>query len=225
MKFTSTGALAAAVALVLVATAEADVIVYTDETAFLAHTQPGFYRETFTSLPVGVNESPLTFSNNGFAYEATSLSHFIVRSHLPVKWVSPSFLEHNIVIDFTSGNVTAIGGHFFNIDRFGDPAPGLFLLSLSDGTSEIFNDPTPATFRGFTSSTPIDSMVLTPDPIRAATVTDFIVGVAVPGPSTVLLVGIGWLGLVATVRRRRLNRESGRGCESSTAGRVGERLT
>jgi hypothetical protein len=60
MKFTPTGVLTAAVALVLAATAEAAVIVYTDEAAFLAHTQPGFYRETFTSLPDGPHISPLT---------------------------------------------------------------------------------------------------------------------------------------------------------------------
>jgi hypothetical protein len=87
--------------------------------------------------------------------------------------------------------VTASGGHFFNIDMDFHPAPGLFLISLSDGTQVLFHDPTPATFRGFISSTPIDSIVLTPDPKWAATVTDFIVGEAVPGPPTALLAGIG----------------------------------
>jgi hypothetical protein len=105
--------------------------------------------------------------------------------------------------------VTAIGGHVFNIDPFSDPTPGLFLLSLSDGTSVQFNDPTPATFRGVISSTPIDSILLTPDPKWAATVTDFIVGAAVPGPPTALLAGVGCLWLVAALRGRALNTGSG----------------
>jgi hypothetical protein len=100
MKFTPTGALLAVLALILAATAEAEVIVFTDEGAFLAHTQAGFYRETFTSLPDGPLISPQNFSNDGFAYEATSLSDFIVRSRPPVKWLSPTFVQDSIVIPF-----------------------------------------------------------------------------------------------------------------------------
>jgi len=61
--------LAAGVSLALAATAQAGTIVFTNEAEFLAHTQPGFFHETFTSLPDRDNHSPLNFSNNGFAYK------------------------------------------------------------------------------------------------------------------------------------------------------------
>jgi hypothetical protein len=191
MQATRSGILAAGVALVLAATAHADVIIFTDEAEFLAQTRPGFYRETFVSLPDGINASPLNFSNNGFDYEANSLSLFVVRSHPPVKWVSPGFAQDSIDIHFTSGNVTALGGHFFNTQINGDVGPGLFLLNLSDGTSVTLNDPTPTTFRGFISSSPITSILITPDPRTFATITDFIVGAAVPEPSSLALALTG----------------------------------
>src|SRR5438105_12441007 len=47
--------------------------IYTNQAAFLAATQPGYYLETFNSLPQFTQlASPLTFSSNGFSYNATA---------------------------------------------------------------------------------------------------------------------------------------------------------
>src|SRR5262249_4505473 len=96
--------LAAVSTFFLTAPALAGTVIYTDEATFLAHTQPGYYTETFTSLPDGLTASPQTFSKNGFAYAASSISDFYVQSQPPVKWLSGLFAGDLIKIIFTSGN-------------------------------------------------------------------------------------------------------------------------
>src|SRR5438067_264623 len=47
--------------------------IYTNQATFLAATQPGYYLETFNSLPQFTQlASPLNFSSNGFTYNATA---------------------------------------------------------------------------------------------------------------------------------------------------------
>ena len=54
-----------------VVSAQASVIVYTDESSFLAALGGSMYTETFDSLPTGPLPGPLNFSGSGFAYTAS----------------------------------------------------------------------------------------------------------------------------------------------------------
>ena len=63
------------VSLGLSATTTKATTIYTNQDAFLAVTQPGFYLETFNSLPQFTSLTPpLNFSKNGFSYNATTAS-------------------------------------------------------------------------------------------------------------------------------------------------------
>ncbi|MFO0892394.1 MAG: hypothetical protein U0790_25045 [Isosphaeraceae bacterium] len=203
-------------ALVIAGSAAAETIVYTDEARFLSQVLPGSYTETFTSLADGSYRSPLDFSGNGFAYTVRSLGDFLVMDEPPIKWLSGGILAGDVIrIEFTSGNVTAIGGDFFTLDSGRNLAiPSFVQIDLSDGTRITVNDPTPDTFRGFISSTPIASILLTPDPKFFATISRLTVGAAVPEPPSLVLfsiAGLAGVGYSRTTRFRFTVRPGSRG--------------
>src|SRR5438067_4363860 len=66
--------------------------IYTNQAAFLAATQPGYYLETFNSLPQFTQlASPLSFSSNGFSYNATApTAGFLILGRLAIHGYPPS---------------------------------------------------------------------------------------------------------------------------------------
>src|SRR5437763_16265201 len=106
-------------------TAQATAI-YTNQAAFLAATQPGYYLETFNSLPLGTIPPtlppPLNFSKNGFSYSATTASgndFFPFIGPSGDEWLSTFHEFDPIIFNFTSNNVTAVGGNLFMTDLNG----------------------------------------------------------------------------------------------------------
>jgi hypothetical protein len=223
----------------LALSAHAQTSTYSDQATFLAHVQPGYYLETFDTQPLNSPvDSPLSFSSNGFSYTASVPdvqnssggfdpgSFFNVGTSSDV-WLSTNLSQDTITFNFTSGNVTAVGGNFFNTDVDGNVSNGTIDLLLSDGTSLTLTNPTDTTFAGFTSGQTITSLMVTPiaptnpdgsplldsngNPVVTwATVNNLIVGAALPTTSatpepgaTALLVGMGATGLVALRRYRK----------------------
>ena len=184
--------------------------IYTSQAAFLAHTQSGSYLETFDSLPQFTPlNSPLSFSKNGFSYTASAPSadnQFFNAGTTGDVWLSTFDHSTNIVFDFTSNNVTAVGGNFFITDIPGNVVAGTITVTLDNGTTFSVSDPSASSFVGFTTSSPIHSLTFIPPPSGATevfgTVNNFITGRSVPeSGSTLPVIGIGLAG-IGLLRRK-----------------------
>jgi hypothetical protein len=187
--------------------APAGVIVYTNQTDFLAAVKPGYYLETFDSLPQGVVlPSPQSFSGNGFAYNASVTVDFFNVGPPGDTWFSTDFAGDPITFTFTGRPVTAVGGFFFPTDLAGDVTPGTITLTLSDGTTQVLTNPGATTFLGFVSNgAAISTLTVTPSgqDFTWATVNDLIVGQAIPEPTTVAVFGLLAAGAFGVRRRVR----------------------
>jgi hypothetical protein len=191
-------------------------VIHTDQGAFLAQVAPGYNLETFDALPqFTVVSSPLSFSAGGFSYTASTepiLQDFFPAGPPGDTWLSTNAPSDDIVFDFTSGNVTAVGGVFFRTDPAGEVATaGTITLALDNGTVYSVDTPSANTFVGFTTTSPILSLSVGVEPVGGfledfATANDLIVGVAVPEPSTLVLAGLalGWrlVGRFSSQRER-----------------------
>jgi hypothetical protein len=177
--------------------------IYTNQAAFLAATQPGFYLETFNSLPQFTSLTPpLNFSKNGFSYNATTASGnpFFNIGPSGDTWLSTFHEFDPIVFNLTSNNVTAVGGFFFLTDVNGNLSAGTVTVTLNNGSMFSIIDPNATSFIGFTTGVPIQSLTVTPPAsgpsLIFATANDFITGKAVPETgSSALLFGLATLGL------------------------------
>jgi hypothetical protein len=159
---------------------------FTNQATFLGNVAPGFYLENFNTLSTaGPTASPLpTFSNGVFSYIASvpSGGSFFGANSFGTPAVSLNVATDTILITFTSGNVTALGGNIFASDINGSATTGDIAVVLSDGTNLIVSSPTvpasPGPFRGFISDTPITSLSLTggDTPTRWATLDNLYVG-------------------------------------------------
>ena len=184
--------------------------IYTNQAAFLAATQPGYYLETFNSLPQFTQlASPLNFSSNGFTYNATApTAGFFNIGPSGDTWLSTFHEFDPIVFNFTSNNVTSVGGFFFLTDLTGNAAGGTVTVTLNNGKMFSVTDASSTSFIGFTTGVPIQSLTVTPpssgSTLVFATVNDFITGKAVPETgSSALLLGLGTVGLLGVGRASR----------------------
>src|SRR5437868_14307003 len=189
--------------------------IYTNQAAFLAATQPGYYLETFNSLPQFTQlASPLNFSSNGFTYNATApTAGFFNIGPSGDTWLSTFHEFDPIVFNFTSNNVTSVGGFFFLTDLTGNAAGGTVTVTLNNGKMFSITDAGSTSFIGFTTGVPIQSLTVTPPSSGAtlvfATVNDFITGKAVPETgSSALLLGFGMAGLLGVGRSFRLVKQA-----------------
>ena len=189
--------------------------IYTNQAAFLAATQPGYYLETFNSLPQFTQlASPLSFSSSGFSYNATApTAGFFNIGPSGDTWLSTFHEFDPIIFNFTSNNVTSVGGFFFLTDLTGNVAGGTVTVTLNNGKMFSVTDASSTSFIGFTTGVPIQSLTVTPPSSGAtlvfATVNDFITGKAVPETgSSALLLGFGMAGLLGVGRSFRLVKQA-----------------
>lgn len=224
-----------AIGLLLTGTAqraEADILTFTDRSAFLAAIQAGYYLEDFNDLLPGqmIDVNARTFSDpagSGFGFEAsvdaaggdlyvaqTSLG---VDPDLGLEFFDPvlgmQLLGTITLSSFTGPTaITALGGYFFADDNFGGVDPlGALSITVSAGldtlTWPVGPDTSPDTFVGFISTNPFTALSFTGGDFSFAVTNDVIVGTAssVPEPMTLTLLGTGIAGLTAA-RRRGLRR-------------------
>jgi MYXO-CTERM domain-containing protein len=183
----------------LAAPAMADV--YTDSASFLAAIEPGYYYNNFTGVPTGAQPS-LSYSSGGFSYTISTGPGALSGLYNDTGLVSTDNAQDVLYIEFTSGNVTAVGGNFWATDISFFPIAATVAINLSDGTSVSFNSTSANDFRGFTSNVTITSMTIDAiDGVAFAwTAMDNLYVGMVPAPGAMALLGLG--GLAASRRRR-----------------------
>lgn len=175
--------------------------VFTSQASFLSTLRPGSYTEAFTN-PAANQGAPLsskTLTSGAFSYTITGSTGGLYEQGTFIGNWTPAQV---MVITFTSGNITAVGGEFYITDFPGDLKAEPVTATLSDGTVETWTPASFTTFRGFTSpGVPITSLTLSaPAASRFNNVDNLIVGVAVPEPS-----GAGLLaGALFLLMRRRV---------------------
>jgi hypothetical protein len=196
--------LAAAALVALVMPAFAATTVYTTSASFLANVAAGAYLETFNTSQA--NAAVFNYSGSGFAYNATSTG---LEMYGPAGFIGTSSPATALILTFTGGSPTAVGGNFYNTDFSDSFVSSPVTLTLSDGTTRTY---TPAalgiSYTGFISTVPIVSLTFSaPGASLYASLDNLTVGkavvAAIPEASTyaMMLVGLGALGLLA--RRRR----------------------
>ncbi len=146
-------------------------MVYESEASFLNKLSPSNYFNSFeNSVPgdQGVTNATVSGGTPIFTVRAstdgtTNNNLYIVSGTLPSGQALSTATEATVLtLDFTSGNVTAIGANFFLSDLAENRVPGTLSIVLNDGTSNTVASSSsgPAAFRGFTSANPITSIKL-----------------------------------------------------------------
>lgn len=180
----------------------ATTVTYTNSAAFLANVGAGSYTNTFTGLS---DASSGLFSGGGFSYKASAPSDIYVSAG----FLGTNQIDEVLTIDFTSGNVTAIGANFFATD-ISDAFQSVSLtVALDDGTTTTFTPSSIADgFRGFTSDHIITQLTISaPGASLYSGLDDLTVGVSkigatVPEPTSWMLVSLALFGAFFTRRRR-----------------------
>ncbi len=191
-RFLSTVALAA-----LSASSMAATTTYTSSASFL--TAVGLataYTEDFNlaNPPAG----PAPFSGNGLAYTVAAPSDLYASG----EFLGTSAPDEALTVSFTSGNVYAVGGNFYATD-FGDNFQSVSVtVTLNDGTFATFT-PTSVgdSYRGFKSNVAFSSLVMSAPGVSLYAGLDNLT-VAVPEPTSWLMMGLGLAGLLAARRRK-----------------------
>jgi hypothetical protein len=194
------------VILLVCSFASAEATIYSSESSFVSQLSPGYYEETFASLPSGsTGGTSLPFASNGFAY-TISVGNPLSTLYVVSDGMSSFFNTDTIMATFTGNPVTAVGGFFFATDFSGAPINGNMTLTLNNGISLTYYADANTTFVGFTLAAPITSLAfysvdgLAGNTNYYPTFTDFYVGAAMPIPGALLLFGPGLIGLAA-IRR------------------------
>lgn len=138
--------------------------IYTDRAAFLTRVEPGYFENPFTNVTVR------TFGI-GYRYRQGDLAYTLATDLLPID--GGGFLTYTmsgvittydarakIVVTFTGGEVTAVGGNFWATDADEAPIAMNVTIALSDGSSETFVASSRSDFRGLTSAVPITSVTV-----------------------------------------------------------------
>jgi hypothetical protein len=187
--------------------ASAITLTYTDQASFLSNTS-STYLENFDSLTNNVN--PQSFSQGGFSYSVSSDNGLFLSSGNTGSQNLSAYTDFvPLTINFTSNNVTAVGGKFFFTDSASDFTSGTVVLTLNDGTVLNLTSPTssPTPFGGFTT----DGSIITSLTFAAggsnrfATIDDLYVGTSISATPVPFEfspnLGIGILGAAWLIRK------------------------
>lgn len=194
---------------VLVANLASGASIVTDLTTFTNSLTGPTYTEGFSALgsgALGVNS--LNFSGNGFAYTASVNNSVLWGTVGSDRALGTENAETATVllITFTSGNVTAVGGNFFFVNSQDLFTAAEISLVLNDGTTATYTPSAATDFRGFLSAgVPITSLSFRAGGnLRFPAIDNLVVGTAtttnMPEPATWALLASSLL--IFLLRRR-----------------------
>jgi hypothetical protein len=194
--------LCAAALLCAAAAAQAEITVYTSQTAFLAAVSaPGV--DTYDDLMVTQYGETLNRTAGAYTYDVYSAGGLWGAGGAGDYSLSNGWRVNPIVFSNFSGGVTAFGGNFFGSDVAGQFTIGNVLLTAIDGSVVTYtlNGAMDSDFLGFVSSTPLAAVTLGTDGGPYWPTANNVV-LAVPEPATygMLLAGLGFVGVMS--RRR-----------------------
>lgn len=192
---------AAALAL-LSASALASTTVYTSAATFLPLVATGSYTESFD----GLSDATGLFSSGAFSFTVSAPGSVYASGD----FVGTSLPTDALTINFTSGNVTALGANFYATNLSDAFQSVAMTIKLSDGTTVSFTPASAsASYRGFTSDLAIASLVISaPGGSLYAGLDNLTIGTvavavpAVPEPTTWALMGLGLAGVAFAARRK-----------------------
>jgi opacity protein-like surface antigen len=201
-------ALAFAVLLALATQASAISIVYENEASFEGVIAPGYYLNDFNNITIRGDRGTFEdFAGKGFAYTMTAPENGLwgILQSPTNGAMSTGDSGDALIISFTSGNVTAVGGTFSLTDVDGKTVDGTVKVTvfLNNDTSETFEPFAAGSFRGFTSDGPmIISLSFSSDtPATFPTLDNFYAGRVPDGGTTLVLLGGALTGL-GVLRRK-----------------------
>lgn len=204
MKSLAMALLLAPVALIPLAITPASalsIVSYTSEASYKAALIPGsFSTDNFNNLSPGLTNSPLNRTAGSYNYNIAANGGLFVGDPLnlggPNKAISTNDpAKAPLLISFTGGSPTAVGGNIFLTDAFLFPFKGNISVDINGGVNgggftQTYNDIELASnYLGWTSAdgTPITSISFTPQAAGTfSTLDNFTPGQAVPGPLPVL---------------------------------------
>ena len=192
---------AAICSLSLAALASADVYVFDNALTFgVFSNASGLISEQQNFNGLSGSYPSVSGGAGNFAWTASAPSGLFVNGSSVARTLAT---QDTLTFTFSSANVFAVGGAFYNVDAAGNQQNSVMKIKLSDGTSFIRVVSNTTTFSGFVSDgvniTSLEvsrSGSLAPNTYVASS--GFVIG-AVPAPGALALVGLA--GLVA--RRRR----------------------
>jgi hypothetical protein len=166
----------------------AAAVTYTDKATFLAQVATDYFENTFDDVDLGPS-ADLDYTSGDFAYTVAASHPFDPNTGIGGLYNGDGFISTSssgdqIIVTFTSGNVTAVGGSFWASDTNALPTNTLATVTLANGTTVSIPMSTPDDFVGFIAPSPIASISVDapfptdPTDSHWATMDDLIVGEA-----------------------------------------------
>lgn len=204
-----TGVVCGAASLVMSSAASAS-ITYTNKASFVAALNPGYYLETFESLPTFSSfATPHVFSGGAFSYSASTTAQAFFSDTIGDRFISTSGatdgFSRPITLTFTGAPVRAIGGNYFTTDAFGhlqtDAPNSNIILNFADGFSTTLVMQDTSTFFGYIGNAPLASITIAPNATHRFVCLDdiYVGGSNVPEPTALGALAVAW----ALLLRRR----------------------
>ena len=190
--------------------ARADIIVFNDESSFMAAVM-GTASDSFDDLAIGELESPLSRMVGGYRYQISAgpgNGGFFPVVNGTDFYLAPTLAADVVTFSNFRPGVFGFGGNFFATDAYGAYIPDrsieLSAMSGADIATYTLMGSSPTSFLGFLSSNNLTQVTMRTineqGNVYWATANNVVV--AIPEPSTYAMFGVGIAALVTSRRRR-----------------------